>query len=263
MSAQNDPETGVRPFGRRTFFKGVGVAAAAAAAAGLPGGVAGAGTSGGGGGGGGSGFGRRRVRVVLTEGTNLAAIASPARDRLIVELQGRLWALPITGGQAERLTDPELEPARPDWSPDGSRLAFQAYRTGQYHIWTSAPDGSDLRQHTDGPWDDREAAWSRDGQRIAFSSDRAGEGSYDIWTVEVATGELRRWTSGADNDYAPTWSADGASIVFVRSRTSLAMVVEDGSVSVLRTLSDGARVERPSMSATGSPTWTAAATRPT
>ena len=100
MSAQNDAKTKKGPSGAAHFSRVLGVRRPAAAAAGLPRAASREpGRPGGGGGGGGSGFGGRRVRVVLTEGTNLAAIASPARDRLIVE-RGRLWAWPITGGQA-------------------------------------------------------------------------------------------------------------------------------------------------------------------
>jgi Tol biopolymer transport system component len=152
--------------------------------------------------------------VRFRQGTNLAAAVSPAGDRLIVEIQGILWALDRQGGRAAQLTSWELEPARPDWSPTGEAVTFEAYRGGNFHIWTMAPDGSRLRQWTDGPWDDREPAWSPDGTRIAFCSDRAvgdslQRGSYDIWVLDVGTGGLTRLTSDAGEDYEPTWSPDG------------------------------------------------------
>jgi Tol biopolymer transport system component len=58
--------------------------------------------------------------VRLTEGTNIAVTLSPDHQKIIMDLQGALWSLPIAGGTATRLTDAFLEPARPDWSPRGA-----------------------------------------------------------------------------------------------------------------------------------------------
>jgi Tol biopolymer transport system component len=132
--------------------------------------------------------------VTVAQGTNLAVAAAPDGRNLVMDLQGVLWRLPAAGGAARRLTSDVDDPALPDWSPDGERIAYQSYRTGNYHVWTMGPDGSDKRALTSGPYDDREPTWSPDGKRIAFSSDRAG-GSYDVWVLDVATGGLQRWTS--------------------------------------------------------------------
>src|SRR5260221_5895456 len=92
----------------------------------------------------------QQVTVTLTEGPNIAATVSPDHTQLIVDLQGALWSLPITGGTATRLTDEFLEPARPAWSMPGDSVAFQAYRGGTFHIWTMNPDGMSVRRLTDG-----------------------------------------------------------------------------------------------------------------
>ena len=129
-------------------------------------------------------------QVTVREGTNIAVTAAPDQSSLIMDLQGSLWMLPFRGGTAKQITDPLLEPARPDYSPKGGLIAFEAYKGGTFHIWTIHPDGSGLKQITTGHGDDREPRVSPDGTRIAFSSDRAFEGSYDIWVVEIATGKL-------------------------------------------------------------------------
>src|SRR5439155_6612307 len=101
--------------------------------------------------------------VRLTEGTNIAATLSPDHQKIIMDLQGALWSLPIAGGSATRLTDPFLEPARPDWSPRGDVIAFEAYAGGTFHIWTMKQDGSEQRQLTIGHGDDRDPRVSPDG----------------------------------------------------------------------------------------------------
>ena len=95
-----------------------------------------------------------RKTVTINEGTNIDATVSPDHKSIIFCLQGTLWALPMTGGAAKALTDPLLDPARPDWSPKGDRVAFESYSGGTFHIWTMKPNGTGVRQLTDGHGDD-------------------------------------------------------------------------------------------------------------
>jgi Tol biopolymer transport system component len=194
--------------------------------------------------------------VEFRQGTNVSAAVSPAGDRLIVEIQGVLWGLDAGGGPATQLTPWDLEPARPDWSRTGVAVTFEAYKGGNFHVWTMSPDGSQLRQWTDGPWDDREPAWSPDGTRIAFSSERAvGEsierGSYDIWVLHVGTGELTRLTSDNSEDYEPSWSPDGRRILFVRNRTTVMSIDAAGGPATLVATVDTGLIERPALSPAG------------
>jgi Tol biopolymer transport system component len=151
--------------------------------------------------------------VTVDRGTNLAVAMSPDGRTLVMDLQGVLWRLPATGGAARRLTGNFADPALPRFSPNGTRIAFQSYADGNYHVWTMRPDGSGRRELTHGRYDDREPVWSPDGRRIAFSSDRSG--SYDIWVLDVASGRLTRWTDGPDQESQPTWSPDGSEIAYV------------------------------------------------
>jgi len=153
--------------------------------------------------------------ISVTEGTDMAATVSPDHKTIILDLQEALWSLPISGGQAKRLTDALLEPSRPDWSPKGDLIAFQGYKGGTFHIWVMKPDGTGVRQLTSGHGDDREPRISPDGTKVAFASDRGFQGNYDIWVVDIATGKLTQKTSGPAEEYEPTWSPDGEKIDFV------------------------------------------------
>jgi len=200
-------------------------------------------------------FAAMRRTVTVTQGTNLAATVSPDRRTIIIDLQGSLWAIPFQGGSARRLTEPLLEPARPDYSPKGDAIAFQAYQSGTFHIWTVKPDGSGLRQITVGHGDDREPRFSPDGSRIAFASDRAFKGSYDIWSVEVATGKLTQWTSEPADEYEPAWSPDGSEIAFVSgpgaNGTAIQAVNSAGVLRTVYTAPPGAHLDSPSWSPDG------------
>src|SRR5690349_17290878 len=70
----------------------------------------------------------RPVHLTLHEGTNIAAALSPDGRTLVIDLLGTLWTLPADGGAATPITDIFLDARQPSWSPDGRRLAFQAYR---------------------------------------------------------------------------------------------------------------------------------------
>lgn len=187
-------------------------------------------------------------RVTATRGTNLAPTTNG--EDVVMDLHGFLFRLPIEGGEAERLTDVELEPARPHYSPDGDRLAFQGYANGEFNIWTIDPDGSNIRQLTDTRWDDREPKWSPDGSRIAFSSDR--EETYDIWTVDVETGDLQQWTDNDRENFEPTWSPDGDEIAYVNDdQDTIEAVNEDGETRTLAESGEGESFSSPSLGPNG------------
>src|SRR5215471_11072129 len=109
--------------------------------------------------------------ITLSEGTNMAATVSPDGKTVIIDLQGMLYSLPISGGKAKQLTGPLVEASHPEFSPDGSQVVLQSYRGGTFHIWLMKPDGTGLRQLTTGHGDDREPRFSPDGKTIAFASD--------------------------------------------------------------------------------------------
>jgi Tol biopolymer transport system component len=193
--------------------------------------------------------------VTLTEGTNVAATVSPDHKTIIICLQGVLYSLPMSGGKARAITDPLLDPARPDWSPKGDLVTFESYSGGTFHIWVMKPDGTGIKQLTTGHGDDRDPRFSPDGAKIAFSSDRAFKGSYDIWVVDVASGQLTQKTSGLDDEYEPAWSPDGKELAFVSgvgaNGTTIRAIDASGMERTLMTTPAGAHVNSPSWTGDG------------
>ena len=73
----------------------------------------------------------RRVVVTVDEGTELAVQRTPDGATLLLDLQGIIWSMPISGGPARRLTPDLMEMINSHLSPDGKWLAVQAYIDGK------------------------------------------------------------------------------------------------------------------------------------
>jgi Tol biopolymer transport system component/imidazolonepropionase-like amidohydrolase len=189
----------------------------------------------------------RQVSVTLREGTNMAAALSPDGGTLIIDLQGSLWRVPVSGGAAARVTEEYLDARQPAWSPDGTRVAFQGYSDGVWHVYVMNADGSGVRAITSGPFDDREPSWSRDGNRIAFSSDRSG--NYDVFDLDVASGAVRQLTTNPANDYSPAYSPINTSIAFVSERE------DRRGVWAIDTATMAERSVAPAAGAVSAPSW--------
>ncbi|HMF94812.1 MAG TPA: amidohydrolase family protein [Vicinamibacterales bacterium] len=159
--------------------------------------------------------GERNVRLTLHEGTNMSVALSPDGRTLAIDLLGTLWTMPALGGTATAITDIFLDARQPSWSPDGRRIAFQAYRDTTWQIWTVNADGTDLKPVTSSAYDDREPTWAPDGNSLAFSSDRSG--SYDIWVLRLASGEVRQITDAPSNEFMPSWRS-ATEVAYVSDR---------------------------------------------
>ena len=160
-------------------------------------------------------------RIELAGLGAIAAVLAPGRDRLaFVRLVGGVG---IYTTDLKRPPQPLLVSSgtsgsrdfHPDFSPDGSRIAFESTRSSDaVEIWVAASDGSNARQLTRGPglWQGS-PAWSPDGRSIAFDS-RADDGRWDIWVIDADGGTPRRVTNDPEDENAPTWSRDGRWIYF-------------------------------------------------
>ena len=68
----------------------------------------------------------------------------------------------------KRLTRNLESPVNPSWSPDGQRIAFDAWVDGNSEIYAIDSEGKNLDRMTDNLVFDFAPAWSYDGRKIAF-----------------------------------------------------------------------------------------------
>lgn len=99
--------------------------------------------------------------------------------------------------------------ARPDFSPDGSRMVYSSYLGRQWHqLWAMPGNGGDVFPLTYGAeaasaeslarsgrrgWDETSVRWSPDGKQLAFLSDRSGNTA--IFLQEIPGGVQRELSS--------------------------------------------------------------------
>ncbi len=93
--------------------------------------------------------------------------------------------------------------ARPDYSPDGTRLLYSSYlgRNG-HQLWLMPAAGGDALPVSYGDWDEVGARWSPDGRQFAFISNRSG--GLELWLQDAATGGQHRLEITERRLIAPT-----------------------------------------------------------
>ena len=125
-----------------------------------------------------------------------------------------IYVMDVDGGNQENLTNHPADDRQPDWSPDGTKIAFVSSRDGggsQIHVMDA--DGKNVIRLTDVPGGKRDPDWSPDGRQIAFSVDGRGE---DYIAVMDADGRNRERLQ--DKATGTSWSPDGKQIAFMSWR---------------------------------------------
>ena len=112
----------------------------------------------------------------------------------------------------------------PAWSPDGSRLAYVSFETGNSAIFVQ-----DIIQGTRAKVSAKSGinsapAWSPDGRRLALTLSAGG--SPDIYILDIAAKNLQRLTSGPSIDTEPSWMPDGKSLLFTSDRSGGAQIYQ-------------------------------------
>ena len=136
-----------------------------------------------------------------------------------------LYNLTVWGAQ---LADPlNVQDRFQVWSPDGTQIAWQTRRAGNFDIWVTdvindEPDNQEKTQKNlttgkDARKDDEHPRFSPDGTKILFHSKR--DGDWEIFVMDSRTGEnLVQLSNNEKTDKNAEWSGKGAKIVFESKR---------------------------------------------
>jgi len=125
----------------------------------------------------------------------------------------QIWLADANGGNPRQVTN-ESKPARnPQFSPDGSQIAFNSANGQESVNYTIATDGGNLRRISPEGWFDDFPVWSRDGEFIFFISKQTGE--RNIWKIKAdgRSAPVQITTGGA---YRAFPAADGKFLYYIK-----------------------------------------------
>lgn len=120
-------------------------------------------------------------------------------------------------GQNEQSALTSREPIiSPEWSPDGSRLAYVSFENRKPQVWVHEIYTSRRVLVSNSKGSNSAPAWSPDGRTLAVTLTLSGLSQ--LYTIPAGGGEPRRLTSSSGIDTEPVYSPDGAFIYFTSDR---------------------------------------------
>lgn len=176
------------------------------------------------------------AEIDTTEGTWMNLDVSPDGSRIVFDLLGDLYLLPMEGGDAQALTSGSVWDMQPRFSPSGREVAFTSDRAGGDNIWIvplrdEPSEGGEIagepRQISEESFRLlNNPAWSPDGQYVAarkhFTS-RRSLGAGEIWLYHSSGEGSGLQLNERPNDQKdlgePAFSSDGRYVYFSRDST--------------------------------------------
>ncbi|WP_116812018.1 amidohydrolase family protein [Steroidobacter cummioxidans] len=172
---------------------------------------------------------RREIPIDVRSGTWMSIDVSPDGSRVLFDLLGDIYELPIAGGEAKSLTSGLAWDMQPRYSPDGNSILFTSDRAGGDNLWVMDRSGNAPRQLT--KEDFRllnDAAWHPNGRYVAgrkHFTTRRSLGTGEIWFYNVDGGDGVQVVKRQNEDYQkelgePTFSPNGKYLYYTQNVTA-------------------------------------------
>lgn len=140
----------------------------------------------------------RTMSFTTSEGTWMSLDLSRDGRTIVFELLGDLYTLPVTGGEATRITNGQAYDMQPAFSPDGKRLVFVSDRNGSENLWIANADGTKARAVTTTERENyMSPIWTPDGEYVM-----AAKGA-QLWLYHESGGSGVQMTGASATPPAP------------------------------------------------------------
>ena len=120
------------------------------------------------------------------------------------------------GHRARRVANSASPLMSPTWSPDGRKLAYVSFESGNSAIYVQDLTSGARERVAGFPGINSAPAFSPDGNRLAMTLSK--DGNPEIYVMDLGSRSLTRVTHQSGIDTSPSWSADGAYIYFTSDR---------------------------------------------
>ena len=90
----------------------------------------------------------KEVDFTVNEGTWMNIDVSPDGQKIVFDLLGDIYVIPIKGGNATCLREGLAWEVQPRWSPDGNSILFTSDAGGGDNIWVMDADGTNPKEVT-------------------------------------------------------------------------------------------------------------------